>query len=95
MTPKDLLGRLEAEGTSASLKLRLDGTPPSPETLELLRAHRDDLILFMAVARGDAPQMCRLSEEKASGAVWCQLCWRYHLNACKPTGRLYEARVGF
>jgi hypothetical protein len=48
MNPQDLLSRLKAEGTSASLKLRLDGTPPSPETLELVRQHRADLLGVLA-----------------------------------------------
>lgn len=49
MTPRDLLARLEAEGVGASLKLRLEGdNPPSPETVELLKRHRDDLIIYLA-----------------------------------------------
>ena len=49
MTPRDLLDRLDAEGVSLSLKLRVEGdTQPSPETVELLEAHRATLLAYLA-----------------------------------------------
>lgn len=91
MTPRDVLARLAAEGTTVQLKLRLEGALPSPETFELVKACRDDLIVYMATAGGDTPQMCRLSEERVKGAVNCRRCWRYHTRACSPTDKQYEA----
>lgn len=52
MSPQELLKRLQAEGTSPSLKLRLDGAPPSPETLELVKAHKSDLLRALAEPQG-------------------------------------------
>lgn len=49
MTPQALLERLEAEGVQVSLSLSVEGrTQPSPETLELLKACRDDLITYLS-----------------------------------------------
>ncbi len=91
MTPRDLLGRLETEGVSASLKLRLDGdAQPSPETLELLTEYRDDLIIYLTMAGGDTPQMCRNSEQLRGGAVWCKRCYRYQLRPCVASDKSYE-----
>ncbi len=91
MTPRDVLARFAAEGTTVQLKLRLEDTKPSSETLELASKHKDDLLKYLALADGDTPQMCRLSEEKVKGAVNCRRCWRYHTRACCPTDKQYEA----
>jgi hypothetical protein len=48
MTPRDLLTRLEAEGCTAELKLKLEGAKPSPETLELVKTHKDALLEHLA-----------------------------------------------
>lgn len=48
MTPRDLLARLAAEGTTVQLKLRLEGAPPSPETFELVKQHRGSLLVHLA-----------------------------------------------
>ena len=86
MTPRDLITRLESEGVTATLKLRLEGdTTPSPETIALLQAHRDDLIIYLALQHSDTPRMCRVSEELKTGALWCGGCFRYHLKPCSPT----------
>lgn len=91
MTPRDLLERLAAEGVGVSLKVRLDGdTQPSPETLDLLTRHRDDLITYLAMAGGDTPQMCRLSEQLRPGAVWCRRCYRYQMHPCVASDKSYE-----
>lgn len=90
MTPRDLLARLEAEGATVSLKLRVEGTPPSPETLELLRRYRDDLITHLALQGGDTPQMCRLSEQLEPGAMWCRRCYRYQVRPCTPSEKRFE-----
>ena len=89
MTPRDLLTRLENEGVTATLKLRLEGTEPSPETIALLQTHRDDLILYLALEHGDTPRMCRVSEELKTDALWCGGCFRYHLKPCLPTEKRF------
>ena len=61
MTPRDLITRLESEGVTATLKLRLEGdSAPSPETIALLQTHRDDLITHLALKQGDTPQTVRV-----------------------------------
>jgi hypothetical protein len=90
MTPRDLLARLEAEGVTAELKLRLEGTQPSPETLELVKLYRDDLITHLALEHGDTPQMCRLSEQLTTGAVWCKRCYRYQMRPCVASGKRFK-----
>lgn len=91
MTPRDVLARLEAEGVNASLKLRAEGErEPSPEAVTLLKRHRDDLIIYLSSQGPDTPQMCRLSESKESGAVWCRRCWHYQLNPCQPSDKALE-----
>ena len=69
MTPRDLIARLEAEGVSVNLKLRLEGdAAPPAELLELLEAHRDGLVTFLARSR--LPwQLERLISAAASGLL--------------------------
>ncbi len=90
MTPRDLLARLQAEGVTASLKLRLEGVEPSPETLDLIKLYRGDLITHLALEHGDTPQMCRLSEQLEAGATWCSRCYRYQMRPCAPSSKKYE-----
>lgn len=91
MTARELLTRLQPEGLTATLKLRLEGGgEPSAELLELLRAHRDDLITHLALQLSDTPQMCRLSEEQEPEALWCRRCYRYHVKACVPSEKRFE-----
>ena len=91
MTPRDLITRLEAEGVTATLKLKLEGdNQPSPETFKLLQAHRDDLIIYLALQHGDTPRMCRVSEELQTGAQWCGGCFRYHLQPCASSKKRFE-----
>ena len=91
MTPRDLLKQAQAEGVDVRLVVRVDGDDePSPKTMALLEAHRDDLLIHLATQYGDTPPMCRLSEEAKEGARLCSRCWRYHLQACVPTERRFE-----
>ncbi len=90
MTPRDLLARLEREGCTAELKLRLEGTKPSPETLDIINRHKGDLLLHLALQGGDTPQMCRLSEQLEAGAVWCSRCYRYQMRPCAPSGKRFK-----
>lgn len=91
MTPRDLLARLEVEGVSVRLKLRLESdVEPSPETVDLLTRHRDDLIIYLTMQGGDTPQMCRLSEQLDDDATWCKRCYRYHMQACVPSDKPYR-----
>ena len=63
MTPRDLITRLEAEGFTLSLKLRVEGekdAAPPAELLELLKTHKHNLISHLATA---TPLLCQLREE--------------------------------
>lgn len=51
MTPRELLARLSAEGTTATLRLRIDGREPSPELLAALRHNRDAVLDYLAAQR--------------------------------------------
>ncbi len=91
MTPRDVLARLEAEGVTASLKVRFEGDhAPSPETRALLEPHREALIIYLAREYGNTPQVCRLSEQLEPGAVWCRQCYRYQLNPCHPSKKVFD-----
>jgi hypothetical protein len=93
VTPRDLLERLGDEGVNLSVKLKVEGAePPSPETLGLLKRHRDDLIAHLTRDLARTPQMCRLSEQLVDGAVWCGDCYRYQLRPCAPSGKLFQQR---
>lgn len=93
MTPRDLLERLGDEGVSVLVKLKVEGAePPSPETLGLLKRHHDDLLAHLTRDLARTPQMCRLSEQLADGAVWCRDCYRYQTRPCAPSGKLFRQR---
>lgn len=95
MTPVDLLERAKAEGVTAELKVRLEwDAEPSPELRDLLKAHRDDLITYLAMPYGDTPEMCRLSEQLKDGATWCSGCYRYQMNPCKPDPKKFYRGAG-
>jgi hypothetical protein len=87
MTPRDLLARAAAEGVTVTLKLRLDGNRPTPETLELLTAHKDALLDYLAAARVgglDLPPVLAHSL-----LVWIA---RYHpLHVTTPQGTQLDA----
>lgn len=88
MTPRDLMERLQNEGLNVSLKLRLEGDlEPSPKTVELLKQHRNDLVIYLSESYGTTPPMCRLSEQLTSGAVWCSRCYRYQVRPCQPSDK--------
>jgi hypothetical protein len=91
MTPLDLLDRAKAEGVVVELKVRLKwNVEPSPELLNLLRTHRDDLLTYLALEQGGTPQMCRLSEQLKDGAVWCHRCYHYQTHPCRPSHKFYK-----
>ncbi len=92
MTPTDLLVRLKAEGVDISLNLKVTAnSKPSDETLELLRCHRDDLIIFLTMDGSHTPQMCRSSEQLKEGAAWCRRCYRYQLRPCMASEKFYRS----
>lgn len=94
MTPADLLARLEAEGVDVSLNLKVTAdSKPSDETLELLRCHRDDPVIFLTMAGSHTPQICRLSEQLKEGAVWCRQCYRYQMRPCVASEKFYKSAV--
>lgn len=91
MTPRDLLARLESEGITAELKLTLKGSrKPSAELEQLATRHRDDLVTYLAMSHGDTPKMCRLSEQRIVGAMWCRRCYRYQLRTCIASDKAFE-----
>lgn len=93
MTPVDLIDRAKAEGFTVALKLRLDGDGEmTPELLELLKNHRDDLLIYLMEGKLSTPEMCRLSEDLKDGATWCSGCYHYQMNPCKPNPeKVYKA----
>lgn len=69
MNTADLLSRLEAEGITVSLNLKLDAAAqPSTETLDLIRDNRTSLLTHLAKARafpglgGDAAMFAKVLE---------------------------------
>ncbi len=53
MNTADLLNRLEGEGVSVSLNLKLEAdAQPSAETLNLIKENRDDLLKTLAFRQG-------------------------------------------
>jgi hypothetical protein len=87
VTPRDLLDRAAAEGATVTLKLRLDGNRPTPETLELLTAHRDALVDHLAAARVGSLDLPPVLIH--SLLVWIA---RYHpLNVTTPQGTQLDA----
>jgi hypothetical protein len=91
MTPRDILTKLERKGIMLEPKLTVEASQqPDPETLHLLKTHRDDILRYLLTRNhGAIIDMCRNSEDKVSGAVWCKRCFRYQLNPCVPSDRHY------
>ncbi len=86
MTPIDLLERAKAEGVTAELKVRLEwDAEPSDELRNLLKMHRDDLLIYLALELSSTtPGVCRITEQLQDGATYCTRCWRYQMNPCRP-----------
>ena len=87
MTPRQLLARLKAEGATATLKLRVEGTPPSTDTLAALRANREALVDYLAAQRVGGLDI-------APVLVHSLLTWvdRYHaLHVQTPDGLVLNA----
>jgi hypothetical protein len=91
VTPRDILARLEREGIALEPKLTINAeVEPTPETLELLRTHRDDMLRFLLTKKnGLLIELCRSTEELQRGSIWCIRCFRYHQNPCSPSEKVF------
>ena len=82
MTVTEVLDRLKADGVGLTLALDLEATTePNPETLRLIREHRDSLLEYLARALAGTSQTEKLTGLTLYGDLLHSLCvWigRYH-----------------
>jgi hypothetical protein len=91
MTPHDIQARVELEGILLKPQLTImSDVEPTPETLELLTQHRDDLLRYLLTRQhGLLIELCRSTEQLQAGSIWCQRCFRYQQNPCTPTSKVF------